>query len=176
MLNQPDSSDAELVRAIKSEDAAAFKALYFRYHDALYRFLWQRTHSVDLSKDFLQEVFTRLWQNRRNLDPAQSVKAYVYRIANNLVIDALRKNAYKKSYLSRLSHRTRTSSEESIEVETSIRIALNNLPEKLRTVFMMSRYEGLTYSEIAETCRISVKTVESRMSRALQRLREELQR
>ncbi|MFH1940700.1 MAG: RNA polymerase sigma-70 factor [bacterium] len=175
MIDLPDSSDAELVRAIRSADAAAFKALYFRYYDALYRFLWQRTHSADLAKDFLQEVYTRLWQNRRNLDPAKSIKAYLYRIANNLVIDYIRKNAYKKSYLTKLSHRSRSFSEESIEVETSIHIALNNLPEKLRTVFMLSRYEGLTYSEIAEACHISVKTVESRMSRALLRLREELQ-
>lgn len=174
MQDLSDPSDSELTEAIKSSDSAAFKTLYYRYNNAIYKFLWQRTYSIELAKDFLQEVFTRLWQNRMNLDSTKSIKAYLYRIANNLVIDFLRKNAYKRSYISKLTRQVRSSCEDSIEIKTSIKIALNNLPEKLRTVFMLSRYEGLTYSEIAETCNVSIKTVESRMSRALQYLRKEL--
>ena len=56
----------------------------------------------------------------------------------------------------------------------TIRKAINDLPEKYRNVFVLSRYQGLTYAEIAAACNISIKTVESRMSQALRILRKEL--
>ncbi len=166
--------DHKLTRAIKSSNVTAFEALYFRYYDSLYRFLWHRTYSIELTKDFIQEVFTRLWQHRRNLDTEKSIKAYLYQIANHLVIDHLRKKRSKKSYLSDLARKGCVSENSGIETQTSITIALGKLPEKLRTVFILSRYEGLKYHEIAEVCGLSIKTVESWMSQALRLLREEL--
>jgi len=169
-----DLPDHKLTRAIKASNVTAFEALYFRYYGSLYRFMWHRTYSVETTKDFIQEIFTRLWQNRRNLDTKKSIKAYLYQIANHLVIDHLRKTTSKRSYLSDLARKDRDSQDSDVEAQTSVAIALGKLPEKLRTVFILSRYEGLQYTEIAEVCGISVKTVESWMSQALRLLREEL--
>ncbi len=174
MKNLSPLPDDKLSQAIKSSDSAAFKILYFRYYEPLYNFVWHRTYSTELAKDLLQETFTRLWQNRQKLDVNKSIKAYLYRIANNLIIDYNRKNASKKSYLSKLNRESNSGNEQSIEIELSIKTALDNLPEKLRTVFTLSRYQGLKYSEIAEVCSISIKTVEKWMSQALQLLRKEL--
>jgi len=63
---------------------------------------------------------------------------------------------------------------ESIELTSHINIAISNLPQKLKDVFILNRFEGLKYSEIAQVSGISIKTVESRMSRALKILKKEL--
>ena len=168
------ASDSELARAIIESDSIAFQALYQRYFEAITIFLYHRTMSMELTKDFVQEVFTRLWQKREAIDDSKSIKAYIYRIANNLSIDYFRKQGSRKTYLSTMAYKGDKTTDDCIEMQTSINMAVQKLPERLRTVFILSRYEGLKYTEIAETCQISVKTVESRMSQALASLREEL--
>jgi RNA polymerase sigma-70 factor (ECF subfamily) len=173
MKSYQDFSDSELSEAIRSSNDEAFKVFYYRYYEQIYHFLWHRTFSPDLAKDFVQEVFARLWQHREKLDPRKSIKAFLYRIANNLSIDYIRKHASEMNYRKSLPNQKIV--EESIEVRMSIETAVQNLPERLRSVFIMSRFQGLKYYEIARACKISVKTVESRISQALQLLRVELQ-
>jgi RNA polymerase sigma-70 factor (ECF subfamily) len=168
------SPDPQLTEAICSSDAAAFKILFYRYYEQLYYFLCQRIHSSDLARDFVQEVFTRVWQTRERLDSKQSIKAYLYRIANNLVIDHLRKRVSQVQY--QREHYHKTASQEGVwDTKLSVQDAVSRLPVKLLTVFILSRHQGLTYNEIAEACQISVKTVESRMSQAFRLLREFLE-
>lgn len=174
MPDDPSIPDTQLADGVKKGDGAAFKTLYYRYYQALFSFVFQRIRSQEQTKDFLQEAYTRLWQNRSRIDPSKSIRAYLYRIANNLIIDHVRKGSSERAYQSKMARSGATRSDEDIETKTAVEFALNNLPEKMHQVFTLSRYEGLTYAEIAEVCEVSVKTVESRMSQALQRLREEL--
>ncbi len=85
----------------------------------------------------------------------------------------MRKRSSKIQYLSELSISSQQTGED-IETRISIATAVAHLPEKQKTVFILSRYQGLKYSEIAEVCKISIKTVESRMAKALEFLRNEL--
>ena len=173
MKDYQTCSDAEIAQAIRLSDEVAFKTLYFRYYEPLHRFLWYRLRSTEQASDYLQEVFMRFWEHRSRLDPSRSVKSYLYRIAHNLVIDHLRKASSVRAYRLELLKRD-VAAEEDLDAKISIRSAVEDLPERLRTVFILSRYQGLKYAEIAEICRISVKTVESRMSKALGRLRQVL--
>ena len=166
--------DSKLADEIRSGDGAAFQTLYYRYYQALFSFVFQRVRSQEQTKDFLQEVFTRLWEKRSRIDSAKSIRAYLYRIANNLIIDQVRKGSSERAYRTKMLRSSLSQSDEAIETKTAVEFALNNLPDKMRQVFALSRYEGLTYAEIAQVCDVSVKTVESRMSQALQRLRTEL--
>lgn len=168
-------SDQYLAKAIRNSDSEAFGILYHRYCDALARFIYYRTFSVETTRDYLQEVFTRFWQHRENIDTRKSLKAYLYRIANNYIIDQLRKKRSEKIYLSEMKYHTKAAQQRSIETKISIDEAVNTLPEKLRTVFILSRYQGLKYLEIAEICSISIKTVEARMSKALKKIRNKIQ-
>lgn len=174
MKEESSLSDKEIVQAIRSSDTGQFQELYYRYYEALYRFFWIRINSTELSKDFVQDVFTRVWKNRSRLDPNKSVKAYLYRIANNLAIDYFRKKGHEQRYLSDLKQRKPTVYHDPVEMKITIDRAVHDLPEKVRQIFIFSRYEGLTYQEIAEVCQISIKTVEARMSQALNLLRETL--
>ena len=173
MNNEKTSPDSHLARQIRDSDQDAFKILFLRYYEPLYCFLCQKLRSSEQAKDFIQEVFTRVWQTRERLDPKQSIKAYLYRIAHNLAIDYFRKRASHKQYQMEEYHQIKHQNG-FLDTELSVRAAVNNLPEKLRTVFVLSRHQSLTYNEIAEACQISVKTVESRMSQALRLLRTAL--
>jgi RNA polymerase sigma-70 factor (ECF subfamily) len=170
--NTPDN---ELAQAIKAADHTAFKVLYYRYFEALFRFLWRQTSDEELAKDLLQEIFSRVWKNRENLDPQQSLKAYLYRIGHNLVIDHRRQSVHKPDYLE--DHPAGEPAyfvEENFDLREQIQATIAALPEPVRLVFTMNRFDGIKYAEIAARLKISVKTVEARMSKALAILREKL--
>lgn len=171
-LNTPDS---DLVIAVRASDEAAFKSLYYRYYQTMFNFLWRRTHDFEGSKDLAQELFIRLWKNRENLDPKQSLRAYLYRIANNLAIDSLRKKAREQStFVHDPDIVATTDPDENIDFEANVKAVIRGLPAPLLAVYTLSRDEGLTYTQIAESLEVSVKTIEHRMSQALKILREKL--
>ena len=174
MKESPLPSDEQLVESIRASQLEAFKILYHRYYHDLYRFFWLRTNSLEKAKDFIQDVFTRLWENRKKLDSQKSIKAYLYRIANNLVIDSYRKKSSQEIHFAEGFSENDISTEESLEFDTTVKLAIDNLPEKIRIVFILSRYHGLKYAEIAQSLKISIKTVESRMGQAFRLLRQEL--
>lgn len=166
--------DRRLTTAICKSNSLAFKALYLRYFDAIYRYIGHRLYSGEDAQDFVQEVFARLWQHREELDPHKSIKAYLYRMSYNLVVDHLRKQGSGKNYRQNIQMEN-LSPESGLDDQLTLREAVEGLPERIRQVFTMSRDEGLKYQEIAEICEISVKTVESRMTQAFRILRRELQ-
>jgi RNA polymerase sigma-70 factor (ECF subfamily) len=176
MKNTTDSyNEGELAEAIKKSDHLAFKTLYYRYFEALFRFLRRQVNDDELAKDLLQEAFCKFWKSRDKLDPRQSVKSYLYRISHNLVIDHRRKNLPATDTLDTHCNGELTyAADESFDFKDRTEKAIRELPEPVRLVFTMNRFDGIRYSEIAGTLNISVKTVEARMSKALTLLREKL--
>lgn len=170
------ATDATLSARIRRSDAEAFKALYERYHDAIFGFLRRRLDSYELARDMTQDVFVRTWASRANLDPKQPVKAYLFRAANNLLINHYDKTRVRQSYAREYQRDTTPHIEphELVDLDDHYKAALDALPPNLRTAFVLNRYDGLTYREIAAYTNVSVKTVESRMSKALKQLREAL--
>ncbi|MBN2411487.1 RNA polymerase sigma-70 factor [candidate division KSB1 bacterium] len=166
--------DEELAKRIADSDVNAFRALYFRYYPSLYHFVRLRTHCPDVSEDLLQDVFTRLWETRKKLNPCRSTRAYLFRIAHNKIIDAYRKKAVRKTDVIMNIEPGNPESGDNPELTLQVQQAVQKLPDKLAVVFMLSRYEGLKYAEIAQACGISVKAVEKRLSKALHILRREL--
>ncbi|MFO7892065.1 MAG: sigma-70 family RNA polymerase sigma factor [bacterium] len=167
-------SEQQLAEAIKSSDSAAFKLLYHKYYEPLYRYIFYRLHSKELTKDLLQDVFTRLWLNRKKFDSSKSLKAYIYSITSNLVIDYYRKRSSRIKYRNESFRIKVFTADDSPEEKISIQNAVSKLKDKVKDVFILNRYEGFTYKEIADIQDISVKTVEKRMSKALQSLRDYL--
>lgn len=172
---EAQSTDAALAQAVRAADHAAFKTLYYRYYEALYRFVWRHVREAQVAQDLVQETFTRIWQQREKLDPQQSLKAFLYRIAYNLAVDHLRKKSHHAVSLDSQSvSEPGYLPNEDFDLSAALQAAIQNLPEPLRLVFTMNRFDEATYAEIAEILQISVKTVESRMSKALKELREKL--
>ncbi|MBL1213387.1 MAG: sigma-70 family RNA polymerase sigma factor [Ignavibacteriae bacterium] len=162
-------NDSELTAAIKVGNKNAFKDLYYKYFDKLYSFAWYRTYSEETSRDFVQELFTILWTHRKKLDPNKSIKAYLYKVLGNLIIDASRLHSSQNISLENIES---TSYENDMELNIDIQNAIARLPKKLKEVYLLSRLDGFKYSEIAEILGISIKAVEKRLTKAFGILRK----
>jgi len=161
--------DSELIKLIREGDQEAFKNFYCKYFKMLVRYAWYRTGSIEISRDLVQEIFFKLWIKRNSLNPQKSVKAYLYKSLINSIIDHKNLSSSKAISLDNIKN---ISNEPSIESDIDLQNAVNKLPEKLKTVYILSRLEGYKYSEIAEICNISVKAVEKRMTGAFELLKK----
>ena len=108
MSDHTETSDRVLGARIKASDHAAFKALFYRYYEPLFRFVARRLPAGEAPQDVVQDVFARLWQRRAAIKEDQPLKAYLYRIANNLLIDHYRKLQVRQAYVAQHTDTTPT--------------------------------------------------------------------
>jgi len=151
-----------------------YTGIFNEYATNLHNYLFYKTGDKALSKDLTQEAFTKLWQNCASVI-LESAKGYVFKIANNLLI-----NEHKhKQVVFRFQQRPQKESSlespeylmEEKEIKQELEAAIAALPEKQRVVFLMSRIDKKTYKEIAGILNISKQAVEKRMYNALDALR-----
>lgn len=162
-----DSDEKELVKKIKQSCSNSFKIIFLKYYEMLHRFIWMRIHDHEITRDILQDVFTRVWDHRDRLNENKSIKAYLYQISNNLVIDMIRKDKSKENFLKISQSLNYYEKEDQYYTSIDIQEAMNRLPEKLRLIVILSRFEGLNYMEIAEICHVSFQTISYRLNKAL---------
>ncbi len=173
-------SDKNLVQKLKANEIQAFDSLFHRYSEKLYNFSFSLLKNREDSKEIVQEAFIRIWEKRDNIDSSKSFKSYLFKISYNLIIDQLRNRLKEKEYREFLRAYFET---ENIEIESRvdydtikkrIEIAMDELPEKRKKVFVLSREAGLSNKEIAAKLGISVKTVENHINLSLRFIRERL--
>jgi len=135
---------------------------------------------IDLAKEIVHEAFLKLWEKRDEVDTSKSVKSYLYTSVYNRSLNYIRDNKKfdktegKTELLERAENWDSSNQMIADEIQAKITQTLDDLPEKCRQIFMMSRYEELKYKEIAEKLNISIKTVETQMTKALKALRKNL--
>lgn len=160
-------------------DEAQFE-LQFRTHFVpLSRYALQYTQDMDTAKEVVQKVFVALWEAREKIDPTQSVKSYLYRAVRSRCLNYIRDNKKFRSKVLDLDCGDMDLMVEQEEIadddiRQKVDKALDQLPEKCRQVFKMSRFQGMKYREIAEELGVSQKTVEAHISKAIKILRSEL--
>lgn len=129
------------------------------------------------AKEIVQDAFISLWEKRETIDMERPVKSYLTMIIHNKCTNYLRDNRKFDQYILNIENLIDIPEYESSdsmvadELKTKIDMAISELPEKCREIFLMNRYENLKYQEIAGKLQISVKTVETQMSKALQHMR-----
>jgi len=165
---------------LRIKTRADFEALFKDRYSSLCAYANTFLKDVDASEEVVQEVMFKIWQNRESLIVSSSMKSYLFRAVRNGCLNVLKhrqiRNEYR-TYLEGNSMESQHSHEDEMivaELEQKIRKAIDHLPLERRRVFVLSRYDGLTYKQIAEKLDISVKTVENQMGKALKALREEL--
>jgi len=169
------------LRAAITGDRNAFRTLFMEYQPRIYRFLWLKLRSVEVAEDLVQETFVRLWQKPKQIRSIDALETYLFRIAENVAIDFFRKQKKEKNtHPTADSLSTRETMPDGLiedsELSKHIDSVIQNLPPNRKTAFILSRYEELSYKQIAEIMSISIKTVEKHIIMALQTLKEELKK
>ncbi|WP_300700365.1 RNA polymerase sigma-70 factor [Bacteroides sp.] len=159
-------------------DIATFRKYYDLYYDQLCHFLNFYTQDITVIEDVLQEVYLKLWENRDEIE-IQYIKTYLFHAAKNRVLNHLRDEQNRHYLLENWFNQQKQEKQgkECYDIEqftTLLYKAIDQLPEKCREIFILSRQEKLTYKQIAEKLNISVKTIEAQMGIALKRIRETL--
>lgn len=164
------------VSDLKEGNADSFKQVYFRYHEKLYSFIYQRTSSHYLAEEVVQQAFIRFWERRELLSEEVSISTQLFQIAKTIMIDELRKEAVKRSHYNDIVADVNVSTEENRIVHKDrleqVVKAIDTMPPIRRIIFKMSRQEHLSHIEIAKQLSISPKTVENHISRAIKQLRQ----
>lgn len=177
-----DASDALEARLahLRDTDAEAFMEVLFReFYRPLGTVIQRVVKDKEATEDLLQDVFLRIWNGRDTLVISTTYRAYLYRAAMNAALRyqerGKRQVAWDDAPLAaepREDNALHALYRQ--EAQDSVEAALDLLPPQCRVVFTMSRYEEMSYQEIAETLEISPKTVENQMGKALRIMRQQL--
>lgn len=179
LVNNEDDNDL-LERARRLEEPA-LSAIFDQYYDLLFRYIYHhignRLTAEDLTSDVFRNLLEQLKQGR---GPTQSLKAWLYRVAHNLMVDELRRGKYRQH--DELDENQQTPDlhigdqvQKSIEEQTLLK-AINSLTEKQRDVISLKFMFGLENEEIAQVLGINIGTVKALQFRGLQALRRYLEK
>jgi len=151
-----------------------FKHLYDQHFAQVRSYVFFRSGNTELATDIAQETFLKIWEKQDRLQPGK-IKGLLYKIANDTFVSHYRKEKRSFEFFNHYElNGVSYSPEEEMafeQLKENYKVALEKMPEKQRTVFLMSRVENLKYSEIAGMVGVSVKAIEKRMNLALEYLR-----
>lgn len=169
-----NSTEQETPALLCSE--TVFKSVFEAHFKLLRNFLIFRFRNVERAEDTAQNAFVTLWENCALLKPEQA-RSFLFTTAIRLSLNLIKHDKVVSNFeLQSNPKSTHQETPEFLLVETELKrqleIAISNLPEKQRTVFLMNRLENQSYTEIATLLELSVKTVEKRMHLALLTLRK----
>ena len=146
----------------------------------MFRFAEFRTGNREVAYDVLQDVYLKVWQIRRKLDPERSLNALLYQMVSNRCVNQLRRGAYK--YEVRVGVNQQLTSREALQdhklhVKDQHRMVvkwIHELPPRRQEALVLSRFEGLSHVEVATVMGLTPKTVNNHITLALAHLRKQL--
>ena len=161
-------------------DELTLESLFRDHFTGLCQFAHGYVKDDESAKEIVQDAFVTLWEKRRSIDLSKPVKSYLTTTVRNKCLNYLRDHKKFSSdliALENLSHESRFDQPDKLiesDIIGQVSRAIEELPEKCREIFILSRYQNLKYHQIASELQISVKTVETQMSKALQHMRHRL--
>lgn len=179
--NQSNYEEGKLISLLHEDSEYAFQLIYDKHRNRIYKTAIKFLKSPIIAQDVVQDVFLKLWFERASIDASKPLEAWLYTVAKNNILNKLRKiaNDWKAidSYSSQIVHKENASENKIIEDEykKSLDLALSSLSDHQKTVFILSRYEKLTYHEIGLKMGISPLTVKTHLSRALFAIRKQFE-
>jgi RNA polymerase sigma-70 factor (ECF subfamily) len=179
MATLPDSLTDETLARARAGERAAFELLFRAWYARLAGYAASLTGSQDTAEDVVQNLFVALWHKREGLPELEKLPGYLHRATRNRALNQLRQQRTASRWLTAQDPHPSTpavAESELVGEETARRVqaALAALAPRSREVFLLSRDQGLTYTAIADTLGISIKTVETLMGRSLKALRAAL--
>jgi RNA polymerase sigma-70 factor (family 1) len=167
-----------LISALSKGDEHAFDVIFVNYFPKIKYFVLNFCKDENMAENITQDIFLNLWVRKQSLADIKNFKAYMFTIARNAALHYLKDSLREMS--TEVDDKIEDESASVVdnmyreELEAMINAAVNKMPEQRRRVFVMSRIDGLSNSEIAKTLNISKRTVETHISLALSELRKVL--
>ena len=184
--------DVRLMLKVRDGDAAAFEELVLRYQNRLLAVLEHLVGNRDLAEDLTQEVFMRIYRARERYTPGAKFSTWMFTIANNVASNARRTLARRREVhidpsasgsigadpLAQMalaaSGQMPTRQLDNSETRLIVQSAIGNLNERQRLAVLLSKFEGMSYADVAEVMELSPQAVKSLLSRARGSLRDAL--
>ncbi len=179
----------EYLEALKLDSEKAFREIMDCWYSRLFNFANGYLTNEENSKEVLQDVFLKLWDNRRKLAENTNLNAYLFTLTRNRCIDIIRRERLMLQFQTdkQEEYRRLTENQDALsdpilddlfvmEIQTEINRVVSALPEQCRNVFVLSRSNGMKNKEIGQTLDLSEKTVESHLTKALKTIRQALER
>jgi RNA polymerase sigma-70 factor, ECF subfamily len=171
--------DPDLVKRFAEGSVSAFSELVHKYQDQIYNLCCYMLSDPDLAQDAAQDTFLKAYRRLKDFRGECAFYSWLYRIAVNTCLDERRKSHQPPEHAEPTPPLDEIPSQapladrlyQSKETAHAIRVALQKLPDGLRSAIVLKEMEGLSYEEIADALRISVGTVKSRISRAREEMK-----
>lgn len=158
--NLADKGDEELFSLIQKDNLKAFEVLFKRFYPLLCAYANQFVELND-SHDIVQDIMIWVWENRNNEFINTSIKSYLFKTVKNKCITLINHNVMKQRVFNTLFPQEFT--EQSLftsEAIAKINKAINSLPVNYREAFILNRFQGMTYNDIAKKLNVSPKTID----------------
>ena len=181
-------SDVQLMLDVKAGDEESFELLLAKYRTPLVNFLSRMVREQAAAEDLAQEVFLRVYRARKEYSPSAKFTTWLFRIATNLALNAIRDGRHRQMQISidtprdedepviEIAAREARADERLIEEERNrmIRSAILSLPEKQRAAVILHKYQEMEYAEIGKILGCSESALKSLLFRAYETLRVQL--
>ena len=182
--------DVRLMLQVRDDNAAAFEELVMRYQGRLITVLSHTLSDPQQAEDLAQDVFLRVYRARKTYVASAKFSTWLFTIANNVASNARRSKARRKevNLVSRqsgempanpLDHLAKAASGlmptrllDKAEMAEVVRLAMDSLNDRQRLALLLSKFEGMSYEDIAQTMGISTQAIKSLLSRARSNLRD----
>jgi len=174
------NTESDLVIKLKNGDSKAFDTLFANYGKRLYYFTYAYLKSKEEAEGVVQEVFLRIWRNRKKLKPDLSFKAYLFKITYHCILAIFKQNSSRHLYLHSIANDTVHFTEEMNErlnyqmLLEKVDSLIEQLPPRQKEILIKRKKEDLPVKEIAHQLEISPKTVENHLTEALKKIRKGL--
>ena len=167
-----------IIKKLRSGDEKFYKSVFYEYYPLLTYFANKYVNDLDIAREIVQDFFVKLYEKRYSINIDSSFKSYLYKSVYNSCINYLNQIALREQHHRQIKsqdHEQTEFTEDEInmtELENKIYCEIEKLPAQCRRIFKMNRFDGLTNSEIAAKLKLSKRTIETQISKALRILRK----
>ena len=182
-----------MINKIKNDNHEAFAEFINKHKDQVFRVAMGFMHDKSLAEDIVQEVFIKFWERRKGFEMKAKLSTYLYRVTTNMCINSIKRSKFStvfssikskidenenpQTYESTINDENQKSVDDNFKqehIKIAMKKAIDTLPKKQKTAFILKKYEDFSYIEIAEIMELSTSSIESLLHRAKKNLQQKL--